>query len=101
MLMQWLKGFGGRQPRSGSATSGRIRAPGALALAVAAALLGASAAHAGDREQARRIHDRLAGVPPTDAVLDLMTADIAGGNPVAAANRADSWFCTRRMRKPT
>ena len=70
------------------ATSGRVRAPGALALAAAATLLGASAAHAGDREQARRIHDRLAGVPPTDAVLDLMTADIAGGNPVAAANRA-------------
>ena len=88
MLMQWLKGFGGRHGRSGSATSGRVRAPGALALAVAATLLGASAAHAGDREQARRIHDRLAGVPPTDAVLDLMTADIAGGNPVAAANRA-------------
>ncbi len=88
MLMQWLKGFGGRHGRSGSATSGRVRAPGALALAAAATLLGASAAHAGDREQARRIHDRLAGVPPTDAVLDLMAADIAGGNPVAAANRA-------------
>jgi hypothetical protein len=29
-------------------------------------------AHAGNREQARRIHDRLAGVPPTDAVLQQM-----------------------------
>jgi hypothetical protein len=27
---------------------------------------------AGSREQARRIHDRLAGVPPSEAVLDLM-----------------------------
>ena len=84
MLKQWLEGFG---RRSASAPSGRVRAR-VLALAAAATLLGASAAHAGDREQARRIHDRLAGVPPTDAVLDLMTADIAGGNPVAAANRA-------------
>ena len=29
-------------------------------------------AHAGFREQAKRIHDRLAGVPPTDAVLQQM-----------------------------
>ncbi len=29
-------------------------------------------AHAGYREQAKRIHDRLAGVPPTDAVLQQM-----------------------------
>ena len=29
-------------------------------------------ANAGDREQAKRIHDRLAGTPPTDAVLQQM-----------------------------
>ena len=34
---------------------------------------------AGPREQAKRMHDRLAGVPPTAAVLDAMAADIAGG----------------------
>jgi hypothetical protein len=67
---------------------GRRRARRTAALAVVATLLGATAAHAGDREQARRIHDRLAGVPPTDAVLDLMTTDVANGNAVAAANRA-------------
>jgi hypothetical protein len=38
---------------------------------------------AGPREQAKRIHDRLAGVPPTHAVLDQMVAQM--GNPEAAA----------------
>jgi hypothetical protein len=40
------------------------------------------------RDQARRIHDRIAGVPPSDAVLTQMAADITGGNPAAAAQRA-------------
>ncbi len=54
----------------------------------AALLAMASAAHAGPREQAKRIHDRIAGVPPTDAVLASMEADIVGGNPSAAAYTA-------------
>ena len=49
---------------------------------------------AGPREQARRIHDRLAGVPPTNAVLAQMTACINNvsssacttGNPVAGVS---------------
>lgn len=45
----------------------------------------ASAVHAGAREQALRIHDRIAGVPPTAAVLDDMEADIAGGGALQAA----------------
>ncbi len=47
---------------------------------VATALLGAVLAlpaYGGTLEQARRIHDRLAGVPPTDAVLSQMEAVIA------------------------
>ena len=58
------------------------------------AILGAvlcvqAAALAGPREQARRIHDRIAGVPPTAAVLDEMEALIADdGDPIAAAWRA-------------
>ncbi|MFO1401067.1 MAG: hypothetical protein U1F30_07620 [Steroidobacteraceae bacterium] len=59
--------------------------------AAVAALLAAQAgvpAWAGSREQARRIHDRLAGVPPTEAVLAQMAADIAGGNAQAAAQVA-------------
>ncbi|MEO0346581.1 MAG: hypothetical protein AAF229_10015, partial [Pseudomonadota bacterium] len=45
-------------------------------------------AFAGPREQAKRIHDRLAGVPPTASVLDAMEAQIAGGNAIAAAETA-------------
>jgi hypothetical protein len=32
----------------------------------------AIAASANDRDKAKRIHDRIAGVPPTEAVLDQM-----------------------------
>ena len=45
-------------------------------------------AYAGPREQAKRIHDRLAGVPPTDAVLQTMESQISGGDPSAAAYTA-------------
>lgn len=45
-------------------------------------------ASAGPREQAYRIHERLTGIPPTEAVLTAMQADIAGGNAEAAAYRA-------------
>jgi len=37
-------------------------------------------ANAGDREQARRIHDRLAGVPPTAAVMAELESAMAGTN---------------------
>ena len=40
------------------------------------------------RDQAKRIHDRIAGVPPTEAVLEQMATDIQGGDPQAAAFRA-------------
>ncbi len=40
---------------------------------------------AGPREQAKRLHDRIAGVPPSAAVLDQMAADIASGRPQQAA----------------
>jgi len=43
---------------------------------------------AGPREQAKRIHDRIAGVPPSAAVLTQMEADIVAGQPLSAANRA-------------
>lgn len=47
-----------------------------------------SVAEAGHREQAKRIHDRLAGVPPTDAVLGQMETAIANGDALAAADIA-------------
>jgi hypothetical protein len=45
-------------------------------------------AYAGPREQAKRIHDRLAGVPPSETVLTQMEGLVAGGNAAAAANIA-------------
>jgi hypothetical protein len=55
---------------------------------VALSILGAGSAFADARDQAKRIHDRIAGVPPDAATLDAMAADIAGGNPQAAAQKA-------------
>jgi len=53
----------------------------ALAGLLAAVLI--SPAHAGYREQAKRLHDRLAGVPPTEAVLQQMEDAI---NPALPGN---------------
>ena len=56
-------------------------------VALALLLCGASIALAGPREQAARIHDRLAGVPADEATLNAMAATLPG-NPVAAATIA-------------
>ncbi|MEL7310969.1 MAG: hypothetical protein AAFN07_05640 [Pseudomonadota bacterium] len=65
------------------------RCKAALLATLGLALTMASAtANAGPREQAKRMHDRLAGVPPTEAVLSAMEAAIAGGNPESAAQIA-------------
>ena len=58
-----------------------------LFVAIALLLLGISVALAGPREQAARIHERLAGVPASDAVITSMAA-VLPGNPTAAANIA-------------
>jgi len=49
-----------------------------------------STAMAGDmeRRQAKRIHDRIAGVPPSNTVLDAMEAAIVGNNALGAADMA-------------
>ncbi len=73
-------------------TTGRrvsaARATGTFIFAAAFALGGLSVALAGPREQAQRIHDRLAGVPPSAAVLDQMAQDIVNNDPTAAAQLA-------------
>jgi hypothetical protein len=56
--------------------------------ALAVVLLQPLAAEADARTQARRMHDRIAGVPPTAAVLDDMAADIAAGRALDAAYTA-------------
>jgi hypothetical protein len=43
------------------------------------------AASAGDRDKAKRIYDRIAGTPPTEATLDQMTALVAANRPLDAA----------------
>jgi hypothetical protein len=48
----------------------------------------AATVSANDRDKAKRIHDRIAGVPPSEATLDAMEALVAGGNPLSAANIA-------------
>jgi Protein of unknown function (DUF1585) len=58
------------------------------ALALMLSVSFAGSLHAGAREQAKRIHDRIAGVPPSDTVLTAMEADITGGNANDAALRA-------------
>ncbi len=47
-----------------------------------------------ERRQAKRMHDRLAGIPPSETVLDAMEAAIGSGNAISAAMMAmdDSAF---------
>jgi hypothetical protein len=58
------------------------------AAALAACAAGLAQAGPDERAQAKRIHDRVAGVPPTPAVLDLMEQDILANQPTQAARRA-------------
>src|SRR5215469_9862333 len=66
----------------------------ATRIAVAGVLLAATQsvvpAHAGVPDQAVRIYNRIAGVPPSPSVLAQMVADINGGNANAAAALATS-----------
>jgi hypothetical protein len=67
-------------------TGVRICLAGILTSAVAASALAGDA----ERQQAKRIHDRLTGVAPTEAVLDAMEQSIIdnSGSGVAAAELA-------------
>jgi hypothetical protein len=60
----------------------------AHAAGAALCVLAAAATHAGPREQAKRLHDRLVGTPPTSAVLDAMQAKVAAGDAAGAAMQA-------------
>jgi hypothetical protein len=63
----------------------RAQRAGLLALLVAVLGLPATPALAGSREQAMRLHDRLNGAPPTQAVLDAMQAKVDGNDAKGAA----------------
>ena len=58
------------------------------ALCVVVIGLQTAAVQADSRTQAKRLHDRLAGVPPSAAVLDAMAGDVAQGRPLDAAYTA-------------
>jgi hypothetical protein len=58
-----------------------------FAVALMALMLGTTAA-AGPREQAKRIHDRLAGVPPSETVLADMESAVDPGQPGTAIDAA-------------
>ncbi|MDJ0793236.1 MAG: hypothetical protein QNI98_03245 [Woeseiaceae bacterium] len=55
-----------------------------IALAALLAVMIAAPASAGPREQAKRIHERIAGVPPSSAVLSDMIDAINGANPACS-----------------
>jgi hypothetical protein len=57
----------------------------AMVICLFASFLNTAIAADIDRRQAKRIHDRIAGIPPSESVLDSMEADIVAGNPAAAA----------------
>lgn len=59
-------------------------------LTVLLALVGTHALHAtaGPREQAKRIHERIAGVPPSPEVLDQMATDITNNGQSGAVSAA-------------
>ena len=59
-----------------------------LVASLISAMLIVSTVHAGPREQAKRMHDRLVGVPPSSAVLDSMATKIQNGDTVGAAYEA-------------
>lgn len=83
MIPRWFP----RQDRRARSVAARVTASAACAVLLASALAPSQAL--GDaRTQAKRLHDRLAGVPPGSAVLDEMTADIAAGRFIDAAYTA-------------
>ncbi len=58
------------------------------AYSVILAIAFSTSLHADSNSQAKRMHDRLAGVPPTDSVLSEMSSLIDAGRPIDAANVA-------------
>jgi hypothetical protein len=63
---------------------GRIGSVLRAALATVLITVLAMPANAGPREQAKRIHERIAGVPPADAVLTQMQNAISSSDPACA-----------------
>src|ERR1043165_5775758 len=59
-----------------------------VGLAILVAGVVSATASANDRDKAKRIHDRIAGVPPTEQVLDQMEQLVKNGDSLGAAHVA-------------
>ncbi len=68
--------------------NGYLSSNWAIALTGVVAFVAAVAVDAGTLEQAKRMHDRLAGVPPTEAVLLQMKAELDNDDGIGAAQIA-------------
>ncbi len=68
---------------------------------VGISMLASIAAHAGPRDQAYRIYNRLTGVPPTAPILDQMTQLIEAGKPAEAAQIATATSYFYNLTLPT
>ena len=66
-------------------TFAKLRATASVLSLLTTLAITSTAANAGAREQAMRIHNRLAAVPPDGSVLASMEADILAGNAESAA----------------
>jgi hypothetical protein len=60
----------------------------AMALALTVFALGQQPAHAGPREQAKRMYDRLTGTPPSPALLTQLESEVGGGTQPELVNAA-------------
>lgn len=60
----------------------------AMALAMTVFALGQQAAHAGPREQAKRMYDRLTGTPPSPTLLTQLENEVGGGTQSELVNAA-------------
>jgi hypothetical protein len=63
-------------------------AAAAMALALTVFASGQQAAHAGPREQAKRLYDRLTGTPPSPALLTTLENEVGGGSQSELVNAA-------------
>ncbi len=66
----------------------RFNSAAAVTLLMCLAICSSATVEAGFREQAKRIHDRIAGVPPSQPVLDAMEDELSNNQPLAAADIA-------------
>lgn len=89
MGRDWNIGARGRVRAGAAGLRRAVRIASALLLGgVVVSTLHPAVATADSRTQAKRIHDRLTGVPPSPSVLDAMAADVAAGRSVDAAYTA-------------